>query len=96
MNGTFLLHRMVTPFSKIFYASDKEGSYDLWMADKKGNGWVKPIKIDAINDTTSNEWLPSVTNKGNLYFESDRVEGKGGTDIYMSKLMDSKFTPLFY
>jgi hypothetical protein len=78
--------------SKIFYASDKKGSYDLWMVDKKGNGWGTPTMIEAINKTTSNEWLPSVSNKGNLYFESDRADGKGSTDIYMSRLVDSKYT----
>ena len=69
---------------------------DIWMLKKSGDGaaanmqWSAPEHIDAVNSDT-NEWFPTVSNNGNLYFGSERPGGKGKCDLNVSRLVDGKY-----
>ena len=38
-------------------------------------------------NSPGSEWYPTVAADGTIYFGSDREGGKGGTDIYRSRLV---------
>src|SRR5438045_2771884 len=40
---------------------------DIWMIRKQGAGWSEPEHLAAVNSET-NEWFPTVSKNGNLYF----------------------------
>jgi Tol biopolymer transport system component len=79
---------------------------DIWMMKKSGPeagagigaaanpeagaGWLEPEHLAAVNSET-NEWFPTVSKNGNLYFGSERPSGKGKCDLYVSRLVDGKY-----
>jgi WD40-like Beta Propeller Repeat len=63
---------------------------DIWMMKKVGENWSAPEALTAVNSET-NEWFPTVSKNGNLYFGSERSGGKGRCDLYCSRLVDGKY-----
>jgi len=75
---------------------------DIWMLKKSDNGpgasanpeagagWSEPEHLAAVNSET-NEWFPTLSKNGNLYFGSERPGGKGKCDLYVSRLIDGKY-----
>jgi hypothetical protein len=81
----------ITPDGKwLYFVSDrpvngvKRADMDIWRMRRTGTGWSDPENLGAPVNTTGNEWFPTVTKSGALYFGSDRPGGKGGTDLYRS------------
>ncbi|MGH9898375.1 MAG: TolB family protein [Pyrinomonadaceae bacterium] len=87
--------------SKFYFISDRpkavpnikeeERSLDIWLMEKVRNGWSAPKNLGAPVNSSGNEWYPTVALDGTLFFGSDRAEGKGGTDIYRSRLVNGKY-----
>lgn len=75
----------------LFFASDwPEGllDYDLWVTTRTSTGgpWSEPEKLSDTINTTYTEWHPSITADGlELYFDSDRPDGEGSEDLWVSK-----------
>ena len=63
---------------------------DIWMMKKVAENWSAPEPLTAVNSET-NEWFPTVSKNGNLYFGSERPGGKGRCDLYCSRLVDGKY-----
>ncbi|MDD5570522.1 MAG: hypothetical protein PHD97_05115 [Bacteroidales bacterium] len=75
----------------LFFSSDREGNqYDIYYCLKLvSNEWSTPRKLESTVNSKANEtyaWL--VQNWKTLYFVSDRKDGFGGRDIYISKKLD--------
>jgi Tol biopolymer transport system component len=64
----------------------------LWYVDRTGDGWSEPQNAAALN-SDAGEYYPSVAADGTLYFESARPGGKGRADVYLSRLVDGKYSP---
>ena len=83
--------------SRLFYCSNRseegkvKNDFDIWFVEKTEGGWSQPKSIGAPINTKSNEFYPSVAADGTLYFSSNRQGGKGGFDIYRSKLVGGKY-----
>ena len=58
--------------------------------EKVGENWSVPEPLTAVNSET-NEWFPTVSKNGNLYFGSEWPGGKGRCDLYCSRLVDGKY-----
>lgn len=85
---------------KLFFVSNRPLSgneepkkdYDIWFVERKGSGWGEPQNPGPPLNSTANEFYPSVTKSGAIYFCS-RLKGSiGGEDIFKSKLIDGKYT----
>jgi outer membrane protein OmpA-like peptidoglycan-associated protein/tetratricopeptide (TPR) repeat protein len=79
---------------RIYYTQCKEDQRlnmkcRLWMAVKKGNTW-EASEIKKINDKGTTNSQPAIYDDGSgtkyLLFSSDRNGGKGGMDIWYSKI----------
>ncbi len=75
--------------SRLFWISNRpvdgkeKEDYDIWMVEKRGDMWGSPVHLPAPINTDAEEFYPSVTAKGTLYFSSTRPGGMGrGGDIY--------------
>src|SRR5690606_5813920 len=74
--------------SKLFFAAGG----DLYLAERAGADYTNPRKLSLGINTEHREYLPSVANSGNLYFESiGRKDGYGQGDIYMARLEHGRY-----
>jgi Tol biopolymer transport system component len=70
----------------------EKDDYDIWMVEQQGGRWGAPVHLDAPINTDAQEFYPTVSAKGTLYFSSTRPGGKGrGGDIYRAKAAGSRF-----
>jgi hypothetical protein len=81
--------------SKLFFCSQKkvrdsdaQKNADMWVMNRKGNGWGKPIHLGNELNTSGNEWFPTVSKKGMLVFSIN--EGRKST-IYYSNWVNGKY-----
>jgi Tol biopolymer transport system component len=66
--------------------------WDVWKVNKIKGEWGEPVHLDSPINSTASEYFPTIADSGNLYFGSSRDGGKGGADIYVSKLVDGKYS----
>jgi len=73
---------------------DTYGSCDIYISNKIGNKWTKPVNIGLPINTRYKETQPSLSADGKtLYFVSNRAGGKGRFDIWCSKMnIDNKWS----
>ena len=91
---------MFAPDNKrLFFASDRpmfEGDasndYNIWVVERKANGWGIPSPLDSLINTEGDEFYPSVTKNGTIYFTATRKEGIGKEDIYYSKFESNAYS----
>jgi Tol biopolymer transport system component len=70
---------------KLFFASDRQGNLDIWMAHRRPDGsWGDPERL-SIN-TGAAEFCPTALPGGGLLFVSNRADGQncGAADIYQT------------
>lgn len=77
---------------KLYFASNRplEGSkpkdFDIWLVERNGNIWGEPKNVGAYVNTESDEFYPSITKSGNLYFTAQYKDGVGREDIFLALL----------
>jgi Tol biopolymer transport system component len=65
---------------------------DIWKVILTPAGWSKAIHLEAPINSPSDEYYPTLSDNGNMYFGSTRKDGnKGGSDIYRCRLINGKF-----
>src|SRR5450432_1563829 len=69
--------------------SDSVKDYDIWYLQKKGNIWEAPINLGTAINSDKDEFYPSLTKSGNLYFTRNNEET--GDDIFISEWKDGKW-----
>lgn len=84
--------------TKLFFVSNRPvdnsvepKDYDIWYVEKTDNGWGAPINPGAPLNSTANEFYPSFTNDGTIYFCARTEIAIGGEDLYYSKFIDGKY-----
>lgn len=86
---------------KLFFASNRsvdsnnsKKNMDIWFVERASlkSVWSKPKNIGSPINTDKDEFYPSVTNSGNLYFTAEKEDGKGKEDIYLSEYINGKYT----
>ncbi len=71
--------------------------FDIWKVTRSGDGWGEPVNLGTTINTEMDEFYPSITKSGNLYFTATYKEGPGREDIYLSTLKNNEYqkpTPL--
>ena len=57
-------------------AGKQKQQLDIWAMEKLGAGWSEPKNLGAPINSEGNEWYPTLTRDGTLYFGSDRAGGR--------------------
>ncbi|WP_420581628.1 hypothetical protein [Reichenbachiella sp.] len=91
---------MFSPDGKrLYFASDRplfdgdeSKDYNIWYVDRIKDGWGRPMALDTLINTAGEEFFPSVSIKGTLFFTATRSDTKGKEDIYYSSFIDGKFS----
>ena len=72
---------------RLIFASDMPGGYggtDLYSIEKTENGWHGLKNLGAHVNTPYNEAFPFIFDSHYLFYASNKPEGNGGFDIYLS------------
>lgn len=68
---------------------------DIWVMRRTAGGWSEPEHLTPLA-SDGNEWFPTVTKSGTIYFGSERREGNHGpagtSDLWRSRLVDGHYT----
>ena len=76
----------------LFFASNRPlegdtaviGDYNLFITEKKSSGWSTDARLlPAVINTENDEFYPSVSQSGNIYFTAQYDGGIGREDIYL-------------
>jgi len=65
----------------VYFASDKDGQYDIYSVNFDGKEWTNPTALSFIN-SNSIDCFPFY-HGDKLYFTSNREGGEGGMDLYV-------------
>jgi Tol biopolymer transport system component len=72
----------------------KEGEppkdFDIWKVEKS-TGFAKAVRLESPINSEASEYYPTLTDDGTMYFGSRRKEGKGKSDIYLSRFVNGKY-----
>lgn len=72
--------------------NDQPGDYNIWYVERLDNGeWNDPIPMGPKINTAKDEFYPSLTRDGSLYFTAARDDSKGTEDIYYSRFLNGKY-----
>jgi len=90
-------HQDIEPFltnngTRLYFASDRPApgdtsrkDYNLWYSERNENIWSEPVFLDTIINSSKDEFYPSLSSNGNLYFTATKKDGIGREDIYFSR-----------
>lgn len=80
----------------LIFASERfggNGGSDLWMSTRKGGRWSAAVNLGERINTSGNEITPCLSPAGDeLYFSSDAHPGRGGFDIFVSRLVNGSWS----
>ncbi len=71
--------------------SEEKKDFDLWYVERNGNSWSEAVHLPAVINTAANEFYPSVTNDGSIFYTATYENTKGKEDIYVSRLKDGEY-----
>jgi len=65
--------------------------FDIWMSERTAEGWAEPANLGAPVNSSTDEFYPSLTKDGTIYFQSRRPGGPGLADIWRARPIDGRF-----
>lgn len=83
--------------NKLFFSSNRPVSgaeikdFDIWVVEKENGKWGEPKNIGLPVNTASDEFYPSITKSGNLYFTAAYKNAVGKEDIYLARWENGKY-----
>lgn len=76
----------------IYFSSDRpltgdtKKDFDIWRVKRlAGGGWGEPENLGTNVNSAKDEFYPSITRSGSLYFTAELSQGKGSEDIVICK-----------
>ena len=93
LEATFTADGKTIFFSSNRPADDKRSTddFDIWKVEKTNGGWGKPQHLDSNVNSGKDEFYPSLTENGDLYFTVEADYGKGKEDIVMCAFKDGAY-----
>lgn len=68
-----------------------EGNEDIWAVDRVGEGWGKPYNLGSPVNSEHQEYFPSTTREGTIYF-TRQLKGEPTGHIYRSRYVDGEYS----
>jgi hypothetical protein len=75
----------------LYFCSDRADpttSSDIWVVSRTEGGWGEPRSLGAAVNSNGDDYYPTLTSDGTLYFSSNREGSLGQNDIYRSRRRD--------
>ncbi|MCB0493173.1 MAG: PD40 domain-containing protein, partial [Cyclobacteriaceae bacterium] len=70
---------------------DQPKDFDIWKVSRIGEGWGEPVNLGIPINTSADEFYPSITVGGTIYFTAAYDGGIGKEDIYKSAFQNGEF-----
>ena len=83
-------NRLYFSSNRPIYNDKTRADYNIWYSDRINGNWTEPVALDSIINTRSDEFFPSLSNKGSLFFTATRDYGMGKEDIFMAEFIDGE------
>jgi hypothetical protein len=85
---------------RLYFVSDRatagdsaKRDFDVWFVERTPAGWGPPRSAGPEINTAGNEFYPSVSRDGALFFTSERAGGRGAEDIWRAPAKGAGFGP---
>ena len=83
---------------RLYFVSDRPrdaargatADHDIWFVEREPAGWGEPRNLGAPVNSPDEEYFPSLTRDGTLYFTRER-RGEGTGSIYRSRRTDGRY-----
>lgn len=66
--------------------------FDIWKTEKLNGSWSEAENIGSPVNTEANEFYPAIASNGNIYYTAAYKDAKGKEDIYVSRMVDGKYS----
>jgi Tol biopolymer transport system component len=82
---------------KLLFVSDRPVNgkdpqhYEIWMCEREGEKWSELKNLGPVVNVHS-QYFASMASNGNLYFTATIAEDIGEIDVFVSRLIDGKYT----
>jgi len=85
-------HFMTRDGERMFFCScrpveqglEAKGDADIWVVSRNDNGWGSPEHLGDVVNSDGDDYYPTLTDDGTLYFSSRRAGSLGENDVYRS------------
>jgi hypothetical protein len=84
-------NRLYFASNRPIYNDSTREDYNIWFSNKTEEGWSEPEALDSLINTRGDEFFPSLSEKGNLFFTAQRNYGVGKEDIFISEYEGGRF-----
>jgi len=93
-NYKFLEPAISPDGSKFFFVKSKRGGNfnDIWVMNRKDNGWGQATKLGSKINTDVSETFPSITKDGTLYFSRADKENLQIEHIYRARFINGQYS----
>jgi ankyrin repeat protein len=72
---------------------ERKEDLDIWYVEKTESGYGDPVNIGSPINTDNNDFHPTISEKGNIYYIASGYDDSfGQTDIYLSELKNGKYS----
>lgn len=86
------------PDGRLFFCSnrptgknDQDLDFNIWFVRPTDLGWSEPEVLDTLINSPGNEYYPSFTRNGDLYFTATRKGGKGAEDLWCARFNEEQY-----
>lgn len=82
---------------KLYFVSNRpltgteKKDFDIWVVNKTGNGWSEAKNLGTPVNSPVNEFYPSVSASGNIYFTAEYPNATGKEDIFRCRWNGNTF-----
>lgn len=84
---------------KLYFCSNRprgdpggvQKNFDIWVVERRGDGWSEASNPGAPLNSDQDEFYPSLTRDGTIYFQSRRPESGPGAHIFRARLEDGAY-----
>lgn len=85
--------------NRLYFVSNRPGDggseikdFDIWYVEKLPQGtWSDPVNPGAPLNSDKDEFYPSITHRGDIYFTAERENTLGKEDIYVARWSGKEF-----
>ncbi len=73
---------------------DVEKDFDIWVAERAGDGWSRPVNLGPPVNSGEDEFYPTVSRDGTLYCQTTRSDSRGVRDLYRARFENNAYRTL--